>query len=373
MFPNLVRFSQLPAVVPGTSSAVLLITAAPTIPACRAVRRLALKRRVVARVNVVRRTADHRIRCGQPSFDLLKWNTAGLRGTLGKEFHEVRALTEFARFAFKRIRGFEHKLLAVLTRDPNDIVSNATKQLIERYVLARRVYGPHNATSSPRMNHCMIRYRSGRLRSMSYHWRVCGSHRALLVSLAAVAVTFGSSARSARPQSGNVAADQRKMESWWVDLEKGEAEASRALLDLYDHADQCVPFIKNKLKPLKISSGQVKTLLLKLNSPDEHLWKTAFEELEYFDPRLAIELPELMERVTDSPGRQRMVEVLSEREPGSLKDKRIDLSPVADGFNFFSQGVGSWWAEPKVSKINSQRWSTFKRKWTRAELRDRAS
>jgi hypothetical protein len=162
-------------------------------------------------------------------------------------------------------------------------------------------------------------------------------------------------------------ADRRQMESWWVDLEKGEVEASRALLDFYDHAAGAVPFLKGMTKPLKISSGQVKALLLKLNSADEKLWKPAFAELEYFDPRLAIELTELMERVTESPARQRMVEVLSDREPGSLKDKEINLRPVGEGFNFFSRGEGSWWAEPKVSKINSYRWSTFKRKWTRAE------
>ncbi len=60
--------------------------------------------------------------------------------------------------------------------------------------------------------------------------------------------------------------------------------------------------LKGRMKPLTISSGQVKALLLKLNSQDEHLWKSAFEQLEYFDPRLAIGLEELMDRVTESPG-----------------------------------------------------------------------
>jgi hypothetical protein len=202
---------------------------------------------------------------------------------------------------------------------------------------------------------------------MSHHWRLRGHYHVLLLGLAAVAVLFASSSVLAGPQSGNVAAHDKQLEAWWIDLEKGEVEASRALLDLYDHAQQAVPFLKDKLKPLKISSGQVKTLLLKLNSANENLWKTAFAELEYFDPRLAIELPELMERVKDSPGRQRMVEVLSERDAGSLKGKEIEIRPVGEGFNFFSRGEGSWWAEPKVSKINSDRYSTFKRKWTRAE------
>ena len=148
---------------------------------------------------------------------------------------------------------------------------------------------------------------------------------------------------------------------------RGKPRPRCALLELYDHAKEAVPFLKLKMRPLKITSGQAKALLLKLNSGDEHLWKTAFEELEYLDPRLAIGLPEMMERVTEPPGRQRLVEVLSEREAGSLAGKEIKLLPAGEGFNFFARGEGSWWAEPKVANLNSNRWSTFKRKWTRAE------
>ena len=60
-------------------------------------------------------------------------------------------------------------------------------------------------------------------------------------------------------------------------------------------------FLKDKMKPLKISSERIKSLLLKLNSTDEHIWNPVFEELRYFDPRLAIPLPDLMDRVTKSP------------------------------------------------------------------------
>ena len=139
----------------------------------------------------------------------------------------------------------------------------------------------------------------------------------------------------AAPASREACADNKQLEGYWVELEKGEVEASRAVLELYDRAKEAVPFLKLKLKALKITSGQAKALLFKLNSGDRHLWKTAFEELEYLDPRLAIGLPEMMERVTESPGRQRLVEVLSEREPSSLAGKEINLVPVGEGFNFF--------------------------------------
>jgi hypothetical protein len=72
------------------------------------------------------------------------------------------------------------------------------------------------------------------------------------------------------------------------------------------------------MKPLTISSAQVKSLLLKLGNDNEEVWKPAFEELEYFDPRLAIDLQTLMERYMDSPTRQRMVEVMSGRQAGQL-------------------------------------------------------
>ena len=184
----------------------------------------------------------------------------------------------------------------------------------------------------------------------------------LAIVFSAVAVCRASAALPGQ----NVNTDQKQMEASWADLEKGEVEATRALLGLYDRRNDAIPFLKGKMKPLAISSGGVKRLLLRLNSGDEQVWKSAFEELEYFDPRLAIELPELMDRMTGSPARQRLVEVLSERDPGSLKGKDIQLSPVGEGFNFFAPNFGSWWAEPKVSRLNAARWGSHKKKWTRA-------
>jgi hypothetical protein len=138
------------------------------------------------------------------------------------------------------------------------------------------------------------------------------------------------------------------------------------LLSLYDRPNEAVALLREKMKPLAISSDRVKSLLLKLNNADEKVWKPAFEELEYFDPRLAIGLEELMDQVTESPARQRMVEVLSERDAGSLTGEEIKLWRGGGFFNFNGKR-GSWWAEHRVSEINSGRWSTIKRKWTQAQ------
>jgi hypothetical protein len=159
-------------------------------------------------------------------------------------------------------------------------------------------------------------------------------------------------------------ADERKFEAWWADLENGEQEATRALLNLADRPKAAVLFLKTRLRPLTISSGQVKGLLLKLDSSNEALWKPAFEELEYFDPRLAIDLETLMDRYTEYPLRQRLVAVLSDRDPDSLKDyEDLKIRPVGDGFNFSAKrpnGVLNWWAEHRVERLRS------KKKWTRA-------
>src|SRR5262249_42723303 len=56
---------------------------------------------------------------------------------------------------------------------------------------------------------------------------------------------------------------------------------------------------------------------------------------------------------TETPTRQRMVEVLSGRPAGSLETKEVVLRKVGqgEGFNFFAGG--SWWAEHQVARINS--------------------
>ncbi len=167
-------------------------------------------------------------------------------------------------------------------------------------------------------------------------------------------------------------ADDKQFEAWWTDLENGEREASLALLNFADRPKEAVLFLKTRLKPLTISSGQVKALLLKLGSANEALSKPAFEELEYFDPRLAIDLVTLMDRYTEYPVRQRLVEVLSGRNPESLKDyEDLKIRPVGNGFNFSGnkKGLGglNWWAEHRVERLSpNDLGGGKKKKWSRA-------
>jgi hypothetical protein len=160
--------------------------------------------------------------------------------------------------------------------------------------------------------------------------------------------------------------EPEQLETWWVDLAKHEPDASRALLNLAAKPNAVVAFLKGKLRPLKIDAEAVKALLLKLGSDDESVWKAAFEQLEYFDPRLAISLETLMNDVTDSPARQRMVELLSGRPAGSLQGKQVRLVRTGeDAFNFI-EGRVSWWAEHQVARLGELAWNNKKSKWTQA-------
>ena len=156
------------------------------------------------------------------------------------------------------------------------------------------------------------------------------------------------------------------MEQNWLDLEKRELEAARALLRMSTTPKESVAFLKVHLKPLKLEPEELTKTLERLDSEDEKVWKSAFEELEYFDPRLAVDLETLMENVTSKPLRQRLVEILSGRVAGSLGEGDVNLRNTGgDSFNF-SSGNTSWWAEVKVSRLETEWWRGGKKKWVRA-------
>ncbi len=155
-------------------------------------------------------------------------------------------------------------------------------------------------------------------------------------------------------------------ETWWKKLELDEPEASRALLKLSQDPIAATAIFRANLKPLKLDGDRLKDMIVKLSSDEEKVWKAAFEELEYFDPRLALDLSTLMDVVQVAPVRQRLTEILSGRPAGSLAEKEITLRKAGDdGFNFFD-GRGSWWAEHKIERLKGQGWGNPKKKWQRA-------
>jgi hypothetical protein len=141
------------------------------------------------------------------------------------------------------------------------------------------------------------------------------------------------------------------------------ADATRALLKLSETPKETTAFLAQKLRPLKIDAEQVMALLTQLGSDNDAVWKRPFAELEYFDPRLAIDLETLMAKVTEAPARQRMVEILSGHKAETLAGQDVNVRKVGqDGYNFFSKE--SWWAEHRVERINSTGWRGTRTKWT---------
>lgn len=160
------------------------------------------------------------------------------------------------------------------------------------------------------------------------------------------------------------------MDSWWTDLEMNEPHASRALLKFSTRPNESVPYFADRMGPLRADPDWLQVRLKNLGSDKPEVWKPAFEELEYHDPRLTLGLETLMKDVTEAPARQRLVEVLSGRPAGSLAGKKVDLRRFGEGkeiaFNFVDPQAGSWWAEPSIARLNATNWGNPKKKWTRA-------
>ena len=159
------------------------------------------------------------------------------------------------------------------------------------------------------------------------------------------------------------------LEAAWLDLEKGEPHAARALLRFADSPEKAVPFFADRLRPLKADADWLDVHLKNLESEKDDVWKPAFEELEYTDPRLTRPLDVLMKEVTTTPARQRLAEILSGREAGSIGRKAVELRQHGQGkelfYNFLVDN-GSFWAESRVDRLNGLEWGNPKKKWTRA-------
>lgn len=161
--------------------------------------------------------------------------------------------------------------------------------------------------------------------------------------------------------------EQERLQSWWDDLEKSDPQASRALLNFSTVPDTAVAFFKERLVALRISEEDLNKAIADLGSDDEAVWKPAFEKLEYLDPRITIDLPTLMNTVTEPAARSRLVAVLCDDPADRFEGKNVELRETGHGnYNFFEGVAGngtSYWAEAKVEQLGL---TTDKRKWTRA-------
>ena len=66
----------------------------------------------------------------------------------------------------------------------------------------------------------------------------------------------------------------------------------------------------DKFKPLKLSGEQAKKLRADLGDAKDEAAKAAFEKLRYFDPRLALEVGDMLKDLPQGQHRQRVAALL---------------------------------------------------------------
>ncbi len=146
------------------------------------------------------------------------------------------------------------------------------------------------------------------------------------VALILASATEVSSAPVPKPNPEQV---RKKLDAAWADLlSADEQTAGRALLRFASHRDDAVEYLTGKLRPLKLTGKQAAQLLADLGGEDEKAAKAAFEELSYFDPRLALGDQELRDALfdpvarRDRPGARKLGAVLLDLPMDSLSDEK---------------------------------------------------
>lgn len=116
---------------------------------------------------------------------------------------------------------------------------------------------------------------------------------------------------------------RKKLDAAWADLlSTDEQTAGRAILRLAAHRDDAVEYLKEKMRPLRLTKERAGQLLVYLASEDEKVARAAFEEFGYFDPRLALNDQELRDALSDKPASRRLGAVLCDLPMDGLSGEK---------------------------------------------------
>lgn len=123
------------------------------------------------------------------------------------------------------------------------------------------------------------------------------------------ALVLATAAAQAAPVPADLKADTARLESLWDDLAAPRwVDRSIAVYQLLDHP-KGVEFLCGKVKPVSATADDFKKWLKAINSDEEKVWKPAFAELQYHDPRTVLTTAEQIELVDTDEGRKRLVVV----------------------------------------------------------------
>jgi hypothetical protein len=129
--------------------------------------------------------------------------------------------------------------------------------------------------------------------------------------------------------------DKHLNEAWLDLLSSDELVVGRALFKLLAQPDETVRFLKDKLPPLQLKNERAKKLIQDLGSGNQEVARAAFEELSYFDPRLALSDEEMRDALLDRAPSRRLGALLCELPMNALiKDDWHWHSPSGEFYRF---------------------------------------
>ena len=187
--------------------------------------------------------------------------------------------------------------------------------------------------------------------------------------------TTAQTTRSAiQPKAGAAAllAAEDPMLASWDQLAEFEPFCTKALLDFSAKPDQTVAFLKERLKPLKLEQAELEEMVKALGSDDEKVWKPVVERMQYFDPRLAMEVEPMLELADNITAKRRLIEILCDLKEGTIKDASFTIRRVNNQYLYFQMQAAngvfrSYSATPKVSQLDTPTGTGRKKQWLRAD------
>ncbi|MEO2090611.1 MAG: hypothetical protein ABGY75_14090 [Gemmataceae bacterium] len=141
-----------------------------------------------------------------------------------------------------------------------------------------------------------------------------------------VAALLFPAAVTAAPVKVDPKAERAKLEALWKDLQSFDTVVrAGAVLGLVEHP-RAVSFLKEKLTPVAATKEETTARLKDLNSDDEKVRERAYDELRYFDPRLALTVAEQVEAATTEFARRRLLRLWQPRLWPSPDADRIPVN-----------------------------------------------
>jgi len=101
-----------------------------------------------------------------------------------------------------------------------------------------------------------------------------------------------------------------ELEEAWLALNYDQQAMVRAVVRLHSDPKATTAFLKKRMRPVTVDEKSAKKALADLESDDEKTWQAAYRSIKYYDPRLALSLPDVFAAVTSDTGRHRLYHAL---------------------------------------------------------------